>query len=164
MPRSAAPNDFQVPVEGIGTFTFGRRTPRDVFMIRGEYTRLTNGNVTDDGHLADMTALAFVSIQQLAVQMPDGFSLESIDPVMTDDWEPKLLRIFAALREKELSFRPELREAGQAAHARRHRPGHAALHVARAVPGLGQPGSPQRRLRARHHALRDDLRNHAIRW
>jgi hypothetical protein len=117
MPRSPAPNDFQVPVDDIGTFTFGRRTPRDVFMIRGEYARLTNGNFTEDGALADMTALAFISIQQLAVRMPDGFSLEKLDPVMSDDWEAKVLRIFAALREKELSFRPELREAGQAASA-----------------------------------------------
>lgn len=117
MPRSKAPGDFDVEVEGVGRFIFGRRTPRDVFTIRGEYNRITGGNFTEDGMFADMAALAFVTIKQLAVEMPDGFDPERLDPVMSDEWEPKLIRVFGELRAKELSFRPELREGSKATGA-----------------------------------------------
>lgn len=106
MARSPAAGDFQLEVDGVGRFTFGRRTPRDVFRIRGEYDNLTGGNYGEDGQYKDWPALAFATIKALAVQVPEGFDPEKLDPNVDDDWEAKLLRIFTDLREKELSFRP----------------------------------------------------------
>lgn len=114
MARTAAAGDFQVEVDGVGRFTFARRTPRDVFRIRGEYERLTGGNYTEDGQYKDWTALAFATIKLLAVEAPDGFDLDKIDPNVEDDWEAKLVRVFADLREKELSFRPGSGAGGEA--------------------------------------------------
>jgi hypothetical protein len=112
MPRTAAASDFQVDVEGLGTFTFGRRTQQDVFRIRGDYTRVTGANFDGDGNASDMPALAYATITVLLVEAPSGFKLEA-DPLLEDDWEVRLLRVFHALREKELSFRPQLREGSE---------------------------------------------------
>lgn len=115
MPRNQAIGDFTVDVEGIGTFHFGRRSPRDVYLIRGEYARLTDGNYDDEGNYADISALGFATIKVLAVRMPDGFNLDSLDPLVDEDWESKVMKVFTALREKELSFRPGSRAASQEA-------------------------------------------------
>ncbi len=114
MTRLAAPGDFQVEVDGVGRFTFGRRTPRDVFRIRGEYDNLTGGNYGEGGQFKDWSALAFATIKVLAVQAPDGFDPDKLDPNVDDDWEAKLLRVFTDLREKELSFRPGSGEVSKA--------------------------------------------------
>lgn len=114
MARTPAPGDFPVDVDGLGKFTFGRRAPRDVFRIRGEYDRLTGGNYADDGSYNDFSALAFATIKQLAVNMPDGFDLEKIDPNVDEKWEATLIRVFSAMREKELSFRPSAGADSQA--------------------------------------------------
>lgn len=115
--RTAAPGDFQASVEEFGEFTFGRRTPRDVFKIRGEYARLTDGNFADDGSFGDFTAFAFATIKQMMVAAPSGFDLSKLDPLLDEQWEVKTIRIFQALREKELSFRPGPGEAMQATGA-----------------------------------------------
>lgn len=104
--RTAAPGDFKVDVDDVGSFTFGRRSPRDVFRIRGEYARLTGGNITEDGSFGDFPALVFVTIKQLMVSGPDAFNLDNIDPLVDESWESRLIRVFTALRAKELSFRP----------------------------------------------------------
>jgi hypothetical protein len=87
-----------------------------VFRIRGEYKRLTGCNYDADGNYADPSALAVATIGLLAVAMPDGFTLEP-DPLLDDAWEERTFRVFTELRAKELSFRPQLGEASQAASA-----------------------------------------------
>lgn len=104
--RAPQKSDFNVDVQKIGLFVFARRTIRDNFSIRGEYNRLTNGNYDSDGNVGDLSALAFVTINYLAVSQPEGFSINDLDPVVDDNVDDKLLTIFAALREKEAAFRP----------------------------------------------------------
>jgi hypothetical protein len=114
MHRSANATDFFVDVPNLGGFNFARRQIGDVFKIRGRYNQLTEGFYDAEGRMADLVALAFVTIQTLLVSGPEGFDLEALDPLVDDDFDTKLLSIWRALRDKELSFRPQPKEAGQA--------------------------------------------------
>lgn len=105
MARNPAPGDFSVEIDGIGSFVFGRRTPRDAFRIRGEYDKLTGANYDDDGNMRDVTALAYATVSVMAVSVPDGFDLQKLDPVVNDEWESIVFRVFGGFREKELTFR-----------------------------------------------------------
>lgn len=104
--RAPGPGDFSVPVDGVGDFTFARRSMRDVFRIRGEYNSLTGGFYGPDGEFADVSALAFATLAVLVVAQPPGFDFTRLDPLVDDECADKVLKVFAALREKELSFRP----------------------------------------------------------
>lgn len=112
--RHASPGDFTVEVDGIGTFIFARRQMRDTYRIRGEYNKLTGGNYDDDGNFNDLPALAHATLAVLMVQAPDGFDLDALDPLTDDDCDTKIMKVFAALREKELSFRPGSRAGSEA--------------------------------------------------
>jgi hypothetical protein len=103
--RTAQPNDFNVEVEGSGTFVFGRRTKEDVFRIRSRYNVLTEGNYTADGRVADLGALGYVTLQTLLVSAPESFNLDEMDPIMDDDFVAKILKVYGALSAKEQSFR-----------------------------------------------------------
>jgi hypothetical protein len=115
MTRAANVSDFHVDVADVGRFCFARRTVGDVYKIRGRYNQITGGFYDDEGRMADLSALGYVTIQTLLVEAPEGFDLESIDPLLDDDYDQKVLSIFAALREKELSFRPKPTARGKAA-------------------------------------------------
>ena len=105
MSRTPGANDFTVEVDGIGSFTFARRQMRDVYRIRGDYNKLTGGNYDEDGNYGDLSALAFVTLSLLIVDAPSGFSLNALDPLVDDNCDEKVVKVFTALREKELSFR-----------------------------------------------------------
>jgi len=105
MTRTPGANDFQVDVDGIGSFTFARRQMRDVYRIRGDYNKLTGGNYDDEGNYGDLSALAFVTLSLLMVDAPSDFSLAKLDPLVDDNCDEKVIKVFTALREKELSFR-----------------------------------------------------------
>ena len=94
-----------VRTEPLGRFTFGRRTMRDMFLIRSEYNRLTNGNYTEDGVPVDIGAWAVATLSVLMVATPDSFDLDKIDPLTDDSWEDKTAGVYTALRAKELHFR-----------------------------------------------------------
>jgi len=113
--RTASNNDFPVEVDGIGRFMFGRKAMRDIYAIRGEYASTTGGNFTEDGAFADIGALAFITIGRLMVSAPAGFDLASIDPLVDDAAEEKIVKVFLALREKETSFRPQPKGDGPGA-------------------------------------------------
>jgi hypothetical protein len=102
--RKASGSDFNVDVDGLGRFAFARRTIADTFRIRGEYNRLTSGNVDAEGNMQDYGALAYVTLTVLLVAAPEGFDLDA-DTLEDDSHENKLTKAFFALREKELSFR-----------------------------------------------------------
>lgn len=102
-PRNPAQGDFQVPVDGIGEFTFGRRTQGDIFRIRGDYVR-EGGMVSQDGMMSDLECLAYCTINVLAVAVPTNFKLD-VDPLLVDGWGDKLVKVMTALNEKESSFR-----------------------------------------------------------
>jgi hypothetical protein len=113
MARTANSTDFTVDVDNIGRFIFGRRTAGDVFKIRARYSVATEGNYEEDGRVADMGGLAYVTIQTLQVAAPEGFAVEDLDPIMDDDFEKKIMAIFKALRARELSFRPSPPKASE---------------------------------------------------
>jgi hypothetical protein len=103
--RTSKETDFNVEVEGFGTFVFGRRTKEDVFKIRSRYNVLTEGFYDENGNCADMAALGLVTLQTLLVSSPETFNLEAMDPIMDDDFEKKIMKVFSALYAKEQSFR-----------------------------------------------------------
>lgn len=122
--RKGSGTDFHVDVEWntpsktvepIGRFTFGRRTMRDVFLIRSEYNRLSNGNYNDKGIPVDMGAWSIATLSVLTVASPPSFDLDKIDPLTDDTWEDKTAAVFNALRNMELSFRPNSGKEVQAA-------------------------------------------------
>ena len=117
MPRTAHATDFAVDVDQLGRFLFARRSVGDLFKIRGRYNQVTDGHYDADGNMADIAALAFVTIQLLLVGGPDGFDLDHLDPLVDDDYENKLITIWRALRDKELSFRSGQDKGGKEGRA-----------------------------------------------
>lgn len=104
-------SDFTLDVEGIGTFTFGRRTQKDKYLIRSLYAKMTNNYWVEDAEggssVGDMEAWMHANISVLAVSMPEGFSLDGLDPIQQEDTAKTVEKIFLALRAKEVSFRPK---------------------------------------------------------
>jgi len=107
MPRTAKDSDFPVDVDGIGRFKFARRTLKDRYQIRTYYGQLTNDHWQEDGSVGDMEAFMHATIHVLVVEAPPDFSIDELDPLLDDDIQKKIEAIFLALRQKELSFRPQ---------------------------------------------------------
>jgi hypothetical protein len=111
MPRTAQKTDFSVPVEGVGLFVFGRRTMADEIKIHVEYSRLTEA--VQPTPWLDQVATWLATLKVLTVQFPEGFDLDALDP-LDEDVYAKLLKVYAALTDKERSFRRGSGEAGKA--------------------------------------------------
>lgn len=94
---------FDVEVEGIGAFTFRRRTMRDQFKIEGETSRLLGGPVNDPTLVAG--AGAFAELAVLTVEAPADWDLEGLDPFAPVDSINTLWRVHGALRKEEERFR-----------------------------------------------------------
>lgn len=103
MARIAHNTDFNVDVAGVGTFVFGRRKMADHVKIQVEYARMTEGVEPTPWLDCLVTWLAVLKV--LAVRTPDDFVVDELDP-LDDDNYGKLLKVHAALRAKEDSFRP----------------------------------------------------------
>lgn len=103
MARAAAQNDFQVQVDGLGSFTFGRRTMRDEFAIAAEYSRLTEGVATPTDFL-HVYARAFSTVKVLQVASPGSWDVEQLDPQENASYA-QLIGVFDALRVQEADFR-----------------------------------------------------------
>src|SRR6185312_14260741 len=112
MARAAHKEDFTVDVEGIGTFKFGRRTQRDVYKIRGLYSKLTGDNWKEDGTVGDMEAWMYSMLEVMTVEFPDNFSLSKLDPLSDPENDDRLSLVYMALRQKELSFRAGAQKEG----------------------------------------------------
>lgn len=102
MARKANVTDFDVPVEGIGTFTFGRRKMADEIAIQVEYARMIDG-VQPTEWLA-LVAGWLSALKVMTVRAPAGWDLDDMDP-LDDDTYANLMKVHAALSEKERSFR-----------------------------------------------------------
>lgn len=115
MSREAAPTDFVVEVPGLGDLAFGRRTNRDRFKIAAEYHRITEGLPVSESEFG-LTAEAFATVKCLLVDGPakltDMLNLDGVSPE-DPDGDAMLLRVFFALRQKELSFRPGQGKVGK---------------------------------------------------
>jgi hypothetical protein len=103
--RAPSQSDFSVDVPDVGRFIFARKTIGDVFRIRSRYNSLTEGFYNENGSVADFGALALVTLTTLCVSAPEGHAPAELDPLMSDDWEERVIKIYGALRTKEGSFR-----------------------------------------------------------
>lgn len=105
MARESQPTDFVITVEGIGAFTFSKRTLRSGFAISAEYARLTEGEPLDA--LTRHFAEAVAALKVLTVDAPDGWAPAALDDLSPFDDEAyaNLLKVWGALSDKEETFR-----------------------------------------------------------
>lgn len=112
MARRGNATDFDVSVEGIGIFTFGRRKMADEVAIQVEYARIIDG-VQPTEWLA-LVAGWISALKILTVRAPADWDIDEMDP-LDDETYAKLGRVHAALAEKERSFRKGNAAGGQGA-------------------------------------------------
>lgn len=106
MAREPRTTDFVAQVDGVGIFTFAKRDMRDNFKVRAEYVRLTEGvTPTGDDDFMDIFAGAVAAIKVLTVEAPAGWEIDALDP-FDDENYGKVMKVWEALRGKELTFRP----------------------------------------------------------
>lgn len=110
MARTGDSTDFNVDVEGIGTFRFGRRRMRDEIKIQVEYARLIDGAKPTDW--LSMVAGWIATLKVMTVQAPEGWDIDSMDP-LDDASYANLMKVNAALSAKEASFRRKPGAAGE---------------------------------------------------
>lgn len=101
--RPPSPTDFSIDVDGVGNFAFARRTLRDEARISVEYSRLTEGVATPTEDLV-LLASWMSALTVLTSKAPEGWDIETMDPLDPDTYT-NLGKVYAALREKEGSFR-----------------------------------------------------------
>lgn len=100
--RAPKNTDFDLTVEGVGRFVFGRRTMGDELAIQREYSSIIQG-VTPTDWL--MTMAGWLSVLRvLTVRAPEGWNLEEMDP-LDEATYANLFKVYTALRDKEGSFR-----------------------------------------------------------
>lgn len=114
MTREARDDDFEIVVEGVGSFRFGRRTMRDEIKVQVEYARIIEG-VQPTPWLA-MVGGWLSALKVLTVRAPDGWDIDAMDPLDADTYA-KLLKVHSALAEKEGSFRSGKGKTGEASGA-----------------------------------------------
>lgn len=104
--------DFEVTVDGIGTFTVGRRKMADELKIQVEYARIVDG--VKPTEWLDIVANWISVFKVLIVFAPPSWDLDEMDPLDEPSYE-KMGRVFKAIRDKELSFRKGTVQSSQAA-------------------------------------------------
>lgn len=109
--RKRSNTDFTVQVADVGSFVFGKRTMRDEIAIQVEYARLIDGVTATDWLVTVCGWMAAFKI--LMVAAPEGFDIESLDP-LDDDTYRQMALIHSALRQQEDSFRGKQKPAGEA--------------------------------------------------
>lgn len=113
MARKANPaTDFDVTVEGIGLFTFARRTMADEFAIQRKFAELAGGG-TDHTTWLDLVGGWVSALTVLTVRAPEGWNISEMDPLDDDEYK-RLNQVFEALRGAEDSFRGKRRKGGEA--------------------------------------------------
>lgn len=111
MPRTAQETDYTVPVEKIGTFTFGKRTMRDEFAVQVEYARIIDG--TEPTAWLQAVGGWISTLRVLTVSAPAGWDVDELDPTDPETYA-KLQLVYEALSERERSFRRKPKPAGEA--------------------------------------------------
>lgn len=102
MARRPQTTDFTLPVDGIGTFTFGRRTMADEIKIQVEYARIIEG--VEPTEWLSRVGGWISTLKVLTVRAPEGWDIDEMDPLDEDVYENMML-VYLALRAKEDSFR-----------------------------------------------------------
>lgn len=111
----AIPPEFTIEVEGIGAFTFRKRTMRLEVQIGVEYSRLAGGAETPTDFLVSLAGAISV-LKVLTVQAPPKWDLDAMDP-LDDSAFGKLFQVFGALRAREDAFRGKPSAGGNGAGA-----------------------------------------------
>ena len=112
MARKANPEtDFTVNVEGVGNFTFARRTMADEFAIQRKFAELAGGS--DHTDWLSMVGGWVASLTVLTVRAPDGWDISDMDP-LDEEVYANLSRVHQALRDKEDSFRSQRGKGSEA--------------------------------------------------
>lgn len=102
MARISKATDYTVDVDGVGTFTFGRRTMRDEVDVQREYAAILGGVVPTAW--LEIVGNWIATLKVLTVRAPNGWDIDEMDPLDNETYE-KMKRVYNALSEKELSFR-----------------------------------------------------------
>ena len=98
---AAIGGEFTLPVEGIGEFTFRRRTIRLNIAIGVEQTRLSEGVTLDKDFALFVEAVATLKV--LTSEAPKDWDVDAMD-VFDDDSYAHVMEVWSALREKEATF------------------------------------------------------------
>ena len=95
-------DQFTVSVDGVGDFTFLRRTIRLNIAISVEQSRLGEGVDLD----ADLTIFiaAVAALKVLTVEAPKGWDLDKLDTFDEESYD-KIISVWGVLRDKENTFR-----------------------------------------------------------
>lgn len=100
---------FNVPEEG--DFVFLERTIESNIKIAARTSELI-GSSENEG--VAWYADTYCTLKELLVEMPDGFSVEGLDPLDPNSGD-RMFAVYKALKEKELSFRKRSGQGSQAA-------------------------------------------------
>lgn len=106
----ADPKTFVENVEGIGTFTFRRRSMLDELNIAAEFSRFLDGVATPTPYFENLAGMLAV-LKVLTVDAPDEWDPISLDPLDPDSYQ-RLLSVHGALRAREDTFRPKPAKKG----------------------------------------------------
>lgn len=102
--------NYEVEVDGIGSFTFRSRTIRDQFRIEAEASRVMGGPCEDE--MLRQGAIQFATLLVLTVESPPAWDLEAFDP-LDPEATAKIFAVHRRLREVEAGFRPGSGEPGK---------------------------------------------------
>lgn len=98
-----APHTYQVEVEGIGTFTFRRRTMGDTPRVTNRALGILGGEIPHHSHLFS-EAMKLAELEVLTMSGPDGWGLDALDPLNPDD-VARFELVHARFAEEEARFR-----------------------------------------------------------
>lgn len=102
MSRRPQPTDFIVPVDGVGNFTFGKRTMADEIKIQVEYARIIEG--VEPTEWLSRVGGWISTLKVLTVRAPEGWDIDEMDPLDEKVYEDMML-VYLALRSREDTFR-----------------------------------------------------------
>lgn len=102
MARRPQLSDFVVDVDGVGSFSFAKRTMKDEIDIQVEYARIIQGVEPTDW--LSRVGGWISTLKVLTVRAPEGWNIDEMDPLDNKVYEDMML-VYLALRAKEDSFR-----------------------------------------------------------
>lgn len=111
MARAPQETDFAVSVEGIGVFTFAKRTMRDEIDLQVEYARIIDG--VQPTEWLEVVANWLAVFRTLTVRAPKDWDLDGLDPLDNETYA-RMSTVYEALRDKERSFRRKPTESSAA--------------------------------------------------
>ena len=98
------PETYVIDLEGVGQFEVFRLTQRQRLRVLTEQARLTEG-VEDLPESLLREAAITAAVKALVVKAPDGWDVDSIDPLDADGSYSAMQRLYAAIAEREQRFR-----------------------------------------------------------